>query len=675
MTMRIPGSGFTSSHPDFHLPDNVEVGAEFDAKRYVDTLKKAEVDVIYFFGKCHYGNSYYYTNVGHRHPNLKRDLLREITDACRKGGLKLITYFSGGIDTYAAKQHNDWRPVGKNNTSLSPIPIDANELEGICLFGPYTEQWLIPQMAEVAEHYQVDGMMTDVMCSFLCYCKYCQEQYLSDTGKPLPSEENGEGWHEFCRWRFQKKEEFADKVCKGVHKINPALPVAFNWMYSIWDPAPVNKGIGYLVGDIPQRNEQLPWFSMTARYFASTGLPFEVMTGRFVHGLGDWSIRPVEMLKQGMVTVAANGGRCTLIDRQLPDGSLDETYYARLGEVFGFIHERKPVFENAKVIKQIAILHSLASIFGPNKEFYGPARRDKPMEGACMLITDLSRHSTLTNEFNLEKDLNEYETIILPEQYALPLSLLEKLRAYVKAGGTLIASHRSCFEGTNWLFWDVFGCDFEGEYPYPFCYTMLKNDKDQNEYANAPFMIHGAWARLRARSCKVFAELYEPMINGRFGWGEAPPKKDASSPGVIINCYGKGKAVYIAGPIFASMRDFYNPAGLYLVRRILETAVPEPLLDIQCKTGVEVTLTSQKDRININLINTNGERRINGWSLAQAIRPTGKIRILLKTKKRPVSVMRVPENRKITFSYKNGMLNCSVANVHIHTCVQVKLRK
>lgn len=674
--MRIPGSGFTSSHPDFHLPDNVEVGAEFDAKRYVAVLKKAGVDLVYFFAKCHYGNSYYYTNVGHRHPHLKRDLLREISDACRKERIKIIAYFTGGIDTYAAKQHNDWRRVDKNNTVLAPLPMDANEFVSMCLLGPYTEKWLIPQMAEAAEHYQVDGMMTDMMTSFLCYCPHCKEQYLADTGRPLPSEENGEGWNEFCRWRFQKKEEFVEKVTKGVHKVNPALPLAFNWMYSFLDPSPVHKGIGYLVADINQQeNEQLLWLSQTARYFASTGLPFEVMTGRFLHGLGDWSIRPVEMLKQEMVTVAANGGRCTLIDRQLPDGNLDEAYYARLGEVFGFIHERKPVFENAQVMKQIAILHSLESIFGPNKEFYGPARRYQTVEGASMVMTDLSRHSTVTNEFNLEKNLAEYETVILPEQYALPPTLLGKLRCYVKAGGTLIASHRSCFEGTRWLFPDVFGCDFEGEYPSAFGYVMLKNDQDRSEYANVPFMIHGACARLRARGCQVLAELHEPMTNSLFGHGKAPPKKNASSPGVTINCYGKGKAAYIAGPIFVSMKDFYNPAGLYLVRKILEKTVPEPLLDVQCAPGVEVTLTSQKDRININLINTDGERGINIWSLVQAIRPAGKIRILLKTKKRPVSVTRLPENRKITFAYKNGVLHCSVSNVHIHTCVQVKLKK
>jgi len=63
---QLPGSGYTNITPDFHLPDTIEVGAAFDATKYAETLKNAQVDVVYVFAKCHYGNSYYYTTVGHR---------------------------------------------------------------------------------------------------------------------------------------------------------------------------------------------------------------------------------------------------------------------------------------------------------------------------------------------------------------------------------------------------------------------------------------------------------------------------------------------------------------------------------------------------------------------------------------------------------------------------------
>jgi len=66
-----------------------------------------------------------------------------------KKEIKVIAYFSGGIDTYAAKQHPAGGPAGPEKLP-EPIVENANVLAEICLLGPYTNEWLIPQMAEVA---------------------------------------------------------------------------------------------------------------------------------------------------------------------------------------------------------------------------------------------------------------------------------------------------------------------------------------------------------------------------------------------------------------------------------------------------------------------------------------------------------------------------------------------
>jgi len=669
---KLPGSGYTTSHPDYHLPDALEVGADFDAGKYVSTLKDSQVDVVYFFAKCHYGNSYYFTKTGHPHPGLKTDLLGQVVSGCHNAGIKVIAYISGGIDTHAAKQHADWRPVGKDGPPET-LARDANTLAAVCLLGPYTDEWLVPQMAEVAAGFDVDGIMTDTMSAFLCYCGHCRQRYMAETGNTLPAEEKGEAWQAFCKWRYRQREAFVDKVCRGVHAVKPGLPVAFNWLYSVLDATPPNPGIGYVVGDVPPGNGQLPWLSLTARYFAGLGLPFEVMTGRFLHGLGDWSIKPVAMMQQAMVTVAANGGRCTLIDRQLPDGSLDPLYYRRLKEVFGFIHERKPVFEEAQPVKQIAILHSRTSLFGMNMEHYSDQERhNRPVEGACAAVTDIARHCTLTNEVNLEKDIDAYETVIMPEQYALPDSTLACIRDYVKRGGTVIASHRTGFAGDTGLLADVFGIEYAGDYPCDFCY-LLDPVPEAGEFANVPVMIHGACARIKPDGCVTLFNLHEPMTGGRFGWGEAPPKKAPSSPGATINRYGSGKAAYIAGPLFGSLKDYYHPAALHLLKKILAALVPAPLLDVQGEPGVEVTLTAQPGKLNVNLINRNGERAVGQWPITIAIRPTAAIRIRLRTAKEPVSVIQMPERKPIRFSYAKGVMACSVPGVYIHTCVQVRL--
>ena len=45
-------------HPDFHMPDSVIVGDEFDGYEYAKKAHDSGVDSLVIFGKCHYGFSY-----------------------------------------------------------------------------------------------------------------------------------------------------------------------------------------------------------------------------------------------------------------------------------------------------------------------------------------------------------------------------------------------------------------------------------------------------------------------------------------------------------------------------------------------------------------------------------------------------------------------------------------
>ena len=95
-------------HPDFHLPAEYEVGAGFDGSDYAEKMYKSGVDAVAVFAKCHYGHSYYPTEIGARHPRLKVDLLGDITKGCKEYGLGVIAYYSVFLDTVAVQQNPDW---------------------------------------------------------------------------------------------------------------------------------------------------------------------------------------------------------------------------------------------------------------------------------------------------------------------------------------------------------------------------------------------------------------------------------------------------------------------------------------------------------------------------------------------------------------------------------------
>ena len=83
---------------DFHtstiLPD---VGANFDVEKFTDDLVEAKVDYLTWHARCNQGSAYYDTQIGYKHPSLKRDLFGEIVKSCHKKGIRVSAYFNGGL--------------------------------------------------------------------------------------------------------------------------------------------------------------------------------------------------------------------------------------------------------------------------------------------------------------------------------------------------------------------------------------------------------------------------------------------------------------------------------------------------------------------------------------------------------------------------------------------------
>ena len=81
-------------HLDFHTsPFIPDVGADFDADEFAQTLADAHVNSVTVFAKCHHGMCYYPTQTGTSHPALgHRDLLGEQIEALHKRGIRAPIY-------------------------------------------------------------------------------------------------------------------------------------------------------------------------------------------------------------------------------------------------------------------------------------------------------------------------------------------------------------------------------------------------------------------------------------------------------------------------------------------------------------------------------------------------------------------------------------------------------
>src|SRR5438270_6722058 len=92
---------FRQIHLDFHTSPLIpDVGADFNADDFGDTLQEARINWVTVFAKCHHGMSYYPTKAGVMHPSLKIDLMGEQIEACKRRGIAAPVYISIRVDQH-----------------------------------------------------------------------------------------------------------------------------------------------------------------------------------------------------------------------------------------------------------------------------------------------------------------------------------------------------------------------------------------------------------------------------------------------------------------------------------------------------------------------------------------------------------------------------------------------
>src|SRR5262249_29460244 len=153
-----------------------------------------------------------------------------------------------------------------------------------------------------------------------CYCPHCRASF----GREIPVSSKDPAWQSYVRWYAERYEDFFARASRRIREARPSVDVTFNWKWVYKEPATPPPAIQTLAADLIATGTVAHAY---CRYFAGTGLRFDYMTGRFMHGMGDWNSNTPESLKYTAAVTVANGGGFILIDRQLPDGSLEPRAY------------------------------------------------------------------------------------------------------------------------------------------------------------------------------------------------------------------------------------------------------------------------------------------------------------------------------------------------------------
>ena len=161
----------------------------FNAKAFVDHLERGRINMVALFAKCHFGNAFYNTRVGHKHAGLPQDFLMETATECRRRGIRTLAYYSLCVDKRSWDANPAWRYVDAEGKQSSEGTFWA----GLCMNTPYKDEMVMPQLEEIARDYPVDGFWLDIPVIIdipsvgraTCYCPSCKRKWQRELGIDL----------------------------------------------------------------------------------------------------------------------------------------------------------------------------------------------------------------------------------------------------------------------------------------------------------------------------------------------------------------------------------------------------------------------------------------------------------------------------------------------------------
>ena len=657
-------------HLDFHTgPWIPDVGTQFDADAFARTMKAAHVNSVTVFAKCHHGHLYYDTDRPERHPGLARDvnLLEQQVEALHRVGIRAPIYISVMCDEYAADTHPEWvcRRVDGRNVGADPLNAGWQILD---MSSPYQE-FLAEQTREILKKFKpVDGIFFDMCWDQPTVSNWAVDGMVREGMNPDVEEDRNRSANLVAH-------RYMARFKRMVHETSPDATVFFNGRAVSLLREELDYQTQSEIESLPTGGWGYMYFPKNVRFARQFPLPYMGMTARFHKSWADFGgIKPYAALEYEVSQMIAHGARCSIGDQMHPRGTLDRAADDLIGQIYERVEAREPWLAGAVPQVQIAVLRADERPTGAG----GRTTVAGAEEGAIRVLNQLKHQFDMVDRHG---DFENYELLVLPDNVRLDAdpALLKKVRAYLKSGGKLLATGTSGLsaDGTEVLLPEL-GIKSHGMSPFTTTYIRFGKEvavdvppTDHVMYETGVRVTPATGGRAGARAV---ARVVEPYFER--GWRhfsshfQTPPDKVSRFAAATLT--GDGRVGYVPYPLFGAIARHGNFPFRLLVRNLLETLLPEPLLRVDAPTGTESTVTRQAGqggRTIVHLLHYAPERRTEKLDLIDDAVPLFDVPLSLKLPKGPRQVYLAPDRRAVEFEYLAGRVNLRVPQVRGHAMI------
>ncbi len=562
------------------------------------------------------------------------DYLRKYLPEAKKVNLRSLIYFNvHSVDPEFAKKHPDWLQIKEDGN-----PIDDVYKTGMsfCINTGFRD-WCFQLLKDLCA-YNIDGIFYDGPIFFRdsCYCDSCRAKFKKLYSKELPSKADKQHPDFPFLLDFQSK-SLADFLRDSNHIIKSINNDMLMYMNSglrapNWPTGRMNRVLikaqdilgsegGFLYGDLRNTPLWKPGCEAKLLETQANGKPRVVFD---CIGHKPWTYPlPEAEIKLLYADSLANGANAWLA---MSADVLQEPEVDAIKEINRIIAKNPSCFAGTESIANIALVWSnvtanyyegssiaMADFTGKIK---GKEIGDLGSEFNGFYDALLRSHSLfdVIDEVSLEEPeiLKQYQIIILPNIACLNKESVKNLQEFVKGGKRLITTFETSLydeQGRrlkNFQLADVFGVNYKGNVFGPMNWdyiTPIKKHKILTGITKKFIPAPTYGINIKAETAQVLMRYRER----RQGCYDGLPAMSID-PAIVINNYGKGKAVYIAGTWGNSTWKFRFVDYHRLINNMISSFSTSLVALSDVPESLEITLRKNKDEKKhiVHLVNFTG---------------------------------------------------------------------
>jgi hypothetical protein len=623
------------------------------------------------------------------------DPFGELVAGCRKGNMVVVARTDPHA-TYddAAEAHPDWIAVdveGRRRRHWA-----SPEMWVTCALGPYNFEFMTEVTREIVALYKVDGVFSNRWAGHgVCYCEHCRKNFRAFSGLDLPRTDDPQdpARRQYIVWHQQRLFELWRLWDSEIRKINPNARFIANsggGALSELDMKTVGELASTLAADRQARRGLTPpWAAgKNAKEYRAT-LGRKPIMGITSVGLEEpyrWkdSVQNGNEIRMWMVDGIANGFRPWFI--KFAAYLYDRRWLKAVEDVYTWHHRCERYLRNEAPLARVGVVYSQQTA-----AFYGGPRARAKVEdhtlGVYQALVEARVPFEMVHDRLLDPgSLAAFKLLVLPNVAALSDAQCAQLRDYVRAGGSLLATHETSLydewgvRRRDFGLADLFGLKFRGrvEGPMRNSYLNIANIAHPlvRGLEDAGRIVNGVW-RVAVEPVREFPN---PPLTLVPSYPDLPmekvfPRQERTDTAeVYLREIGPSRIVYFPWDID---RAFWEVLcvdhGRLLANAVNWAANEEQPVSVDGPGVLDVAVWRQKDSMTVHLVNLTNPMMMKG-PLREVV-PAGpqRVSVRLPAGARARKVQLLVSGGSPAVEESAGRIVLTVPSIGLHEVVAIDL--